>query len=338
MIRRSLALLLLAALTGAAPALAAETRGDLQRALDRFDYGNYEDAARLVEKLLAEGRLVEEGDLIEAYRILGLSYYYLKRREKARSAFVRLLSLEPDYRLDPFFHPPKIVEFFDQVRAENESLLAPIRERKKRIEAERRLQEEARRRLLEEEARRAKAAEVEAEQAARRTVVERTVRRREYLLNWLPFGAGQFQNDEPVKGAVLAAAQAATGLASVVGFAVAGGLRECERRPVPKGSPGEPQQFTVVCGVAPQNLNLAQTMDRVKWIAGGMFWGLVVYGIVDAHLHYRPTAVLGEVRREEGLGPAPEPGPSAASPPAARLSIQPQVTGDGAGALLSLEF
>src|SRR6266702_7942034 len=72
--------------------------------------------------------------------------------ERSRcSAFVSLLSLDPDFALDPFLVEPKVVEFFDQVKREHEPALRPLRERRRAIDEQRRLANEAQQRLLSEE-------------------------------------------------------------------------------------------------------------------------------------------------------------------------------------------
>lgn len=334
MIRRLLlALSVLAALAGAAPARAVAPDLELKRARDRFEYGDYADAAKLARKLIDDGRLASEDQLVEAYRVLGLALFYQDKKDEARSAFVSLLSIEPDYRLDPFFHPPRVVEFFDKVKAQNEALLAPIREQKQRIAEEKRRQEEARQRLLQEEARR-REAQAKGDGDPPR-ILQRTISNHEYLVNWVPFGAGQFQNGETIKGGLLAAGEAISGIASVVGFAVVANLQRCETFAVPSGAIGEVQQTTTRCGIPPESVNLAQNMDRVKWVAGGLFWGLVVYGIVDAHLNFQHFVVVEEKPVE------PDPSGDAAAPRAdlsPHLEIAPWAGPDGAGAFLSLTF
>ena len=83
--------------------------------------------------------------------MLGLSEYHLGDQPAARTAFVNLLSFDPDYALDPFLVPPPIVDFFDKVKREHEPELAPLRERKRALREQQRLADEAKRRLLAEE-------------------------------------------------------------------------------------------------------------------------------------------------------------------------------------------
>jgi tetratricopeptide (TPR) repeat protein len=322
---------------------AARATADAQlvRARDRFDYGDYADAVRILRRLLDEGRLVSGPQLVEAHRLLGVSHYYLGDEDACRGAFVRLLSIEPDYRLDPFFHPPKLVEFFDSVKAENEALLAPLRDQRRLLEEQRRLEEEARRRLLEEEERRRLERQRRMDPPGETDiVVERIVTHHTYIVNWLPFGAGQFQNEDQVKGIGLATAQVVTGAASVLGFAIVASAERCYDEEIPSNTAGDLERPRTVrrCGIPPESLNMVETMNRVKWIAGGMFWALVGYGIVDAHLNFQPFKVVSEQRIR--LDPADEISAGGARGDLTDLQLQlsPWLSPDTLGAQIVLRF
>jgi len=260
------ALSLLPAAAGAAPP------ADLKRAKDRYEFGAYADAAGAVRELLARRKDLAEAEVVEAYRILGLSEYQLGDRGAARSAFVNLLSVDPDYALDPFLVPPQIVEFFDRVKREAEPELAPLRERRRQLKEQERLAEEARRKLL-------------AEEAARSGPPSKVVlvQERIYLFNWLPFGAGQFQNGDTGKGTAIAISQVLLGAvnltAIVVHSEVASTARRCSY------SPG------TGCSNPPYSddtRSQLQTLDIVKYASAGLFWGIYAYSVYDAHLHYVP--------------------------------------------------
>jgi hypothetical protein len=196
-------LLLLAAVLAAGPQSA-----DLKRARDRFEFGSFAEAAGTVRAWLAEHPDASGDDAIEAYRMLGISELKLGDLAQARSAFVSLLSVDPDHTLDPFLVEPKVVEFFDQVKRDNEPALGPLRERRRALEEQRRLTEDAKKRLMAEELARA---------GAPTKVIQ--VQERLYLFNWMPFGAGQFQNGHRAKGTAIAAAEvalAAANLAAII--------------------------------------------------------------------------------------------------------------------------
>ncbi len=114
-------------------ALLATPATDLKRAKDRYEFGAYADAAGAVRQVFAQYPDTPEPQAVEAWRILGLAEYQLGDQAASRDAFVHLLSVNPDYSLDPFLVPPNIVDFFDRVKREAEPQLQPLRERKKQL-------------------------------------------------------------------------------------------------------------------------------------------------------------------------------------------------------------
>lgn len=260
--RRGFVCLLLAALFLPLGALAS-TEDRLRRAKDFFEYGEYERAREIAEELLASNVLVGDEALIDANRIAGLAHFYSDRPDRLREAeryFLQLLSVEPDYRLDPFFTPPAAVAFFDSVRDANESHLAPIREQRRRARQARLAEEEARRRFLAERAR------IVAEEAERAEAG--AADSRYFPLVFLPFGTGQFQNGEPTKGATIAAVQVLSGVTSIVTWAMVEDLR---------GERG---------GFSRRNYGRAEALDRTKWVSALVFYAAWAYGIADAWVHY----------------------------------------------------
>ena len=261
---------LAAALLLPAAAGVAAPPADLKRAKDRYEFGAYADAAGAVRELLARRKDLPEAEVIEAYRILGLSEYQLGDRAAARAAFVNLLSIDPDYALDPFLVPPQIVEFFDRVKREAEPELAPLRERRRQLKEQERLAEEARRKLL-------------AEEAARSGPPSKVVlvQERIYLFNWLPFGAGQFQNGDTGKGTAIAISQVLLGavnLTAIVAHSeIAGSARRCSYAPGCLNPP-----------YSDETRSQLNTLDIVKYASAGLFWAIYAYSVYDAHLHYVP--------------------------------------------------
>jgi len=304
------------------PASAADTDAELKRASDSFQYGNYADAATIVEARFKSGRLTTDQDLIEAYRVLGLSYYYLGRIDDARSQILRLLSVDPNYVLDPFFHPPKLVEFFDQVRADNESLLTPLREQRARQEADKARAEALREKLLDEETRRQAREELE----KRRPLPPERVELHSPLINWLPFGAGQYQNGQKLKGGFITAGAILSGGASTLSFLIIANLKRCEPLLIQGASLGQPDQSGVRCGVPAESQSLAQGLVTLKWSAGLAFFAIYIYGVIDAHLFFEPELRL-----------RPQASPAAAAP-ALSARILPWASPEGLGASLQLRF
>jgi hypothetical protein len=246
---------------------------DVKRARDRYEFGAYADAAGAVREMLSRNQNLPEPVAVEAWRILGLAEYQLGDKAAARAAFVQLLSIDPDHTLDPFLVPPPIVDFFDKVRADAEPELAPLRERKKQLKEQERLAEEARRRLL-------------AEELARSGPPSRIVLVQEhiYLLNFLPFGVGQFQNGDNTKGIIIAVSQVVLGAVNLGAIFAHNAIAQDPSRRCSVSTPTN-------CSNPPipdSDRALLQNIDTVKYVSAGLFWGVYIYGVADSLIHYVP--------------------------------------------------
>jgi hypothetical protein len=265
---------------------AAPTSPDLKRARDRFEFGSFAEAAAIVRGWLGEHPDASGDDAVEAYRILGISELKLGDEAQARSAFVSLLSIDPDHVLDPFLVEPKVVEFFDRVKREHEPALGPLRERRRALEEQRRLAEDAKRRLLTDE-------------QARTGPPTRIVRVEEhlYLLNWVPFGAGQFQNGDRAKGTAIAAAQVTLGALNLGAILFHNAIaQDPARRCAPSQAAG--------CSRPPytdSDRRLMSRADAVKYSSAALFWLVYAYGVFDAHRHYVPR-VEPDITPLDGAG------------------------------------
>ncbi|BDG06582.1 tetratricopeptide repeat protein [Anaeromyxobacter oryzae] len=252
--------------------LALAAPAELKRAKDRFEFGAYADAAGALRHLLAGEPDLTDDEAVDAYRMLGISEYHLGDLPQARAAFVNLLSYDPDYALDPFLVPPPIVEFFDRVKKEHEPALAPLRERRRALRQQQRLADDAKRRLL-------------AEEAARTGPPTKVVRVQErlYLFNWMPLGAGQFQNGQRAKGTAIAAGQIAMGLVNITAILVHNQIAKDAARTCVSGQPG--------CSNPPytdSDRRLLGNVEAVKYVSAGLFWALYAYGVWDAHKYFVP--------------------------------------------------
>jgi hypothetical protein len=245
---------------------------EFKRARDRFEFGAYADAAGTLRQLLAGTPKLTQQEMVDAYRMLGIAEFQLGDKLQARSAFVNLLSLEPDYSLDAFLIPPPIVEFFDAVKKEHEPALEPLREHRRELMEQQRLADEAKRRFLLEEQLRT---------GAPSKIVR--VEERVYLFNWFPLGAGQFQNGDRAKGTAIAASQLVLGLVNVAAIVVHNQIADDRTRTCISGQAG--------CSRPPysdSDRELLSRLDAVKFASAGLFWALYAYGVWDAHRHFVP--------------------------------------------------
>jgi hypothetical protein len=265
-------------------ALALAAPVELKRAKDRCEFGAWADCAGILRPFLAGEPLLRDDEAVEAWRLLGLSEYHLGDRTAARTAFVTLLSFDPDYALDPFLVPPPIVDFFDKVKREREPDLAPLRERTRALREQQRLAEEAKRRLLAEE---------QARNGPPTKVVK--IQERIYLLNWMPFGVGQFQNGDRSKGTALAAGQLTLALINIAAIVAHGQIADNRSRMCTSSQPS--------CTSPPYtnaDRTLLSRLEAAKYLSAGLFWGLYGFGVWDAHRHFIPV-----VETEIGPGGLP---------------------------------
>ncbi len=271
----------------------ADADADLRRAKDYFEYGEYERARGIAEGLLEQNVLATDEQLIDANRIAGLAWFYGDHPERLAHAerhFLQLLSIEPEYRLDPFFTPPAAVQFFEEVKAAHEAQLAPIREQRRVAKEARRAEQEARRRFLEEQRSRADG---------------RYVERHNFALVFLPLGAGQFQNGHDSRGIALAAVQVVAGLTSALSYLAIENMRDDG-------------------GFSRSEVGTAQVLDTVKWASAAVFYGAWGYGVVDAWKNYEPEVVRPVARPVGSRTPAaPQPAATTAGTIAPKLGALP---------------
>jgi hypothetical protein len=241
----------------------ASAQDKLRQARANFDYRNYGTAADLAQELIDSRALERTPDQIDVYRILGLSRFFQGRTEDARIAFINLLSLDPDYQLDPFYVPPQAVAFFERVRADNQALLQPIRERRRAAQEALRQEEEARARLLSQ-----------GPSNAPPQIIREQVERPSTALALLPFGVGQFQNGDTGLGIAFAATEAATAIASVTCYLWIESQRDSS-------------------GFFPSSVYpTAVTVRDVQVATGIAFFALWAVGAVQAVLTMKPPTVV----------------------------------------------
>ena len=241
-----------------------------------FEYGDYVKVSQRLAGLVEVGRFQTPELRARAYTLLGeaLLLQNPPREAEAHRAFLELLFLDPDTELDPFYVPPRVIEFFEREKKELEPQIAPLR-------AQRRAEKEARRKAFEEEAQRRRQEEAE----RRRPNVERTVVQHEFWVSLLPFGLGQLQNGDRTLGYTLATLQVIFGAASAGSALLIESLRDPSTQ---KFGPGDYQ--------------IAHRLQVVKWIGAAAFYSLWAFGAVHAAVNYKPQTI---VKDELLVRPAP---------------------------------
>jgi hypothetical protein len=247
---------------------------ELQRGKNAYDRGEFRRAVEIVRPLLyPDLRLQSENQIVQAHRILGVSYLFEKQQVAATGEFRKLLQIRPDYHFDPLLDPPEVVDFFNSVRMDYGAELA-------QLEAKHKQAERARQRDKEE------CEKVRAGPA----FIEKRVGRNSFTVSFLPFGAGQFQNGQRAKGWGFLTAETVLGAVSVGAFATnlaVYGLR-----------PQRTCRYDVGDSVCPSNAidhtdeNRSRWLTRVQVASGAIFFGAVAWGIIDAIYYYQPETQL----------------------------------------------
>lgn len=295
-----------------------------------FLRGEYARAIGLLHPLLyPDLRLGSEQEVIQAHRMLGVAYLFENHPVEAKRELRKLLELAPDFKFDPYLDPPRVVEFFQSIVREQREELGDIEARLRKREAE----------LL--------------SKRAAGGVVERRIERHSYGLNFVPFGAGQFQNGERRKGFMFLAVESALGLTSLAAFttnfAVYGvrPIRPCldPVTPLPDGSTGmcPPDR------VDRTGENRSALLTGIQVASGGLFFAAAIWGIVDAVRHFRAEIPMGETylppspsSSERGEHPREgNPASSAVTPPShlfSTLSLVPSLSPTSSAAMLEISF
>ncbi len=330
---RATALLLVLTLLAAAPAARAESADrEVVSIGNDFRYSNYAAALTRAKDRINRGGLGEE-DLVELHKIAGLSAHYLGRLPDAESHFTSLLRIEPDFALDPFVVPPPAVSFLEKIRKELGRELDVIRQ-KKRLEAEFKKREreaqERSRRESEEQRRRM-------EDLSRRITL-RTVEKRSFVINFLPFGAGQFQQQRTGLGIFLAVSEGATAAVSVVAYIAWALLIQKVDRVIPGFQTWDGNTHFTEYGILRRDEAQFRIWRWTKYISSGLFYALYALGVADAVFHHEDEVVTTTVIDAPPTAPQPRPSPS--KPPAAGAAVMPELilVPGGATAGLSIHF
>ncbi len=178
-------------------------RAELDRVIELYMAGNYEECSSTLESRLSgpEGDQFRDPDVIERGRLYQATCaLLLGRQEEARESLSLALQNNPLMQSpDSLTFPPPLVSLFLEVRDEMQQLIA---EREREQVAQLRKENERARRKAQERLRR----EQELEKLAQE---ERVVAKNSRFIAAIPFGAGQFQNNDVALGAAFLASEAA---------------------------------------------------------------------------------------------------------------------------------
>jgi hypothetical protein len=254
-----------------------------ERGRTAFERGEYARAIETLRPLLyPEIRLESEGQVVQAHRMLGVAHLFEKQNDLAAQEFRKLLQLRPDYRFDPLLDPPQVVDFFNGVLHDFEDELAKLEVKRKQAELQERRQREAF-----ERARNGP------------LVIEKHYARNSFTINFVPFGAGQFQNGERKKGWTFLLSESA--LAGVSVGALATNFALYGFRPHRSCVPKTQLEVSLDCQIDRTAEDRSRFLTRMQVVSGAAFFAVAAWGIADAILHFQP-----EVPVAPGVPPAPD--------------------------------
>jgi hypothetical protein len=264
------------ALVAAGPTAPAPASPAARDAFDRgrtaFGRAEYGRAIEILHPLLYPDVLLDsEGEVVQARRMLGVAYLFENKPDEARREFHKLLELRPDYRFDPLLVPQRVVDFFNGVLKEEEATIADMERRRR--DREKAIADKRQREL------------------DRLNLPPTIVRyeRHSFAVNFVPFGAGQFQNGQRRKGWFFLGSEAVLGAVSLGAFATNLGVYGL----TPHRKCNAPQPMNVECPASEIDHSQEDTsrlITRIQVVSGGLFFAVAIWGVIDA-IHYHQTDV-----------------------------------------------
>lgn len=244
-----------------------------RQARNAFEYGAYNKAIKLFRALLypKPGKLTDEKRQREAHKYLGLSYFYSGQRKKARRELLQFLYLAPNAQLDPVLYPPNLVGFFRQLRRQHAKILKQLQKRTKK--------------------RAAPPIQIVP------MVVEKQIYHRSLFLNFFPFGIPQFTNRQLIKGGLLLSGEVAMLALNITAYSIVLSMQIKDENSPQLGR------------FRQEDVAAAQVWQIIQFASLGILSGLVIYGVIDAFVFFRPrtTSVLPRLPRIDPnkLSPTP---------------------------------
>ena len=187
-------------------------------AKNAFDAGEYQESVKRFDALLKSG-LQNPSLVIESHKLIAISYLFIGNETEAESHFTKLLTLAPDFTLDPLLYPIEVIDFFTKIKQKSKKQLEALAKARAIEEANRKAREAARQKA-------------EAEKLKRNVYIEREVQKKTLLVAMLPFGAAQFQNGDRLKGYLFLSGELLLTAAAVTFYFLHASLRDEGTTPV----------------------------------------------------------------------------------------------------------
>jgi tetratricopeptide (TPR) repeat protein len=239
---RAAVIALVLALGAVAHANPLQELGKAQRSWKQKDWSG---ARQILKDLLyPKPQLARTSDLVEAHVILGVCHYEEGRREEAKSEFEAALALDPTKTLESISYTEGQIRLFDEVRTDVEARAKRDRELRELEERNERI-----RRLLEN---------------------TRQYETRSWAVNFVPFGAGQYQNGDRTKGILFSIGQGATAATSLGIFLYLAGNYGLEAKVPLEDGPR------------------VRRLQQAQVVTGGAFFLLYGWSVFDGLWNFKP--------------------------------------------------
>jgi hypothetical protein len=254
---------------------------DLAAIRAEFEYGKYSSVLMHAKERIDRGRL-SEAQAVELHKYAGLAAFYMNQLPDAERHLSSLLKLDPDHSLDPFVFPPSAIAYFEKLRDQMKNVLTLIRQ-EKRLRAEREKQEAIERERVEKERQQM---QQRIDELSRRMTV-RTVERRNFFVNLVPFGAGQFQQGRTGPGVLLAITEGTLAATSIIAYWAFDSMIDRNRTIRITDRQSEIPIETRYQGIDIKDRDQAERWKTIKIVSGVGFYAVAAAGILDAVLRHQ---------------------------------------------------
>lgn len=288
------------------PAAELDSGAALDRARIHYESAKYSACVDSFTRLLERSESLRPKERASARTYLAACLIAQSRLEDARQQFRQAIledrQLEPP---DPVVFPQAVIDVFVQVRS---SLMDALRKQQEEEFLRSTEQAEARRKQVARE--RERVAELE-----RLASTETLVKKNERWMAWVPFGLGQFHNDDQVLGWVFLSTELALAATAITATSIELGLHaQAEGGQAPL----DPEDLS-------NKVRAAHQVGTTAWLA---LIGVAAAGIIEANLSFQAELPAGQRRR-----PLPD-SLRSSEPSSSRtdtLSIAPAVGGNWVG-------
>lgn len=256
----------------------AQTRPDLEKARAAYLARNYAEAEQRLRVLCDPQTGFKERPLLSQARMnLAAVLLAQGKKEEASDVFEKLILDDSTFEPDPLGFPTEVLNTFIDARAGLHDRIKLAAQETARREQERKAREEALARAREKQQR-----EIE-KMASEESITVRNQR----LIAFVPFGAGQFQNRQPLLGWTFLVTESALVVASAVTIPMYAYARRRADEEAPRDIDGKAEQYKDrAAAIQVANLSIV-----------GAFAVVLVAGIAQANIAFVPE--MREVKKRE---------------------------------------